>query len=597
MRCRCLTSWMFAILILVVCGARARGQEIRAELSTMNALIDEAITLNVTVSNFPEGLAPTVPAMPDFRVTPAPNNPVNRASRMMIVNGRRTSSVDFTYQYTLQPLRVGRLTVPPFTVHYDGKTYETRPQAVVVRKDTGGPYVLAELRADRPHAYVGESVEAVLEIWVQQYHQRGVGRLDAGSMWSLLDRRQSNLGVFEDADLSRMNYRAASRRTNSGEVAQYYVFEVAETVYPKKPGPFAFGDIQVVFKYPVHISRRFFDLSLERARTLTVEPGLPELEIKALPTEGRPAGFNGAVGRYTISTRAAPTEVPVGDPITVTLVVQGAGRLDLLTPPRLDQVEALTQDFEVAEESLAGEVVGNTKRFMQTIRPRHAEIEAIPPIPFSFFDPKSGRFRTAYSDAIPIEVRPAERLQLNESDLAAGRLRVSEPLVESAQGLLGNKGSANGAVAHLLTDQRGGFGAGGLVLLAAMPMLYLATWLVQRRVTRLRRDEAYRRRSRAFATAKAALREAEAAGSPGGVMSALLTYVADIAHAPAGGMTRADAVRLLGDVGVDEQAIQQVDVLLGELEVAQYAGAADINLEQDIRQARRLLDTVERMRS
>ena len=52
-----------------------------------------------------------------------------------------------------------------------------------------------------------------------------------------------------------------------------------------------------------------------------------------MPAEGAPANFNGAVGDYTMTVTAGPTNVAVGDPITVRVQISGRGALDALTLP------------------------------------------------------------------------------------------------------------------------------------------------------------------------------------------------------------------------------------------------------------------------
>ena len=48
-----------------------------------------------------------------------------------------------------------------------------------------------------------------------------------------------------------------------------------------------------------------------------------KLTVLPLPEEGKPSGFYGLVGQYTISASATPTKVNVGDPITLTVKVGG----------------------------------------------------------------------------------------------------------------------------------------------------------------------------------------------------------------------------------------------------------------------------------
>src|SRR5205823_5148460 len=58
-----------------------------------------------------------------------------------------------------------------------------------------------------------------------------------------------------------------------------------------------------------------------------------ELRVLPLPTENVPANFNGAVGNYTMAFSAGPTNVAVGDPITIKVQISGDGHLDGIALP------------------------------------------------------------------------------------------------------------------------------------------------------------------------------------------------------------------------------------------------------------------------
>ena len=87
--------------------------------------------------------------------------------------------------------------------------------------------------------------------------------------------------------------------------------------------------------------------------------------------------------------------------------------MELVQAPPLHAIGSLTNDFKVADESLAGVVRDDIKVFSTTIRPRSENVTQIPPIPFSFFDPNSQKFVTVNSDPILVEVNKAETLALD----------------------------------------------------------------------------------------------------------------------------------------------------------------------------------------
>ena len=78
--------------------------------------------------------------------------------------------------------------------------------------------------------------------------------------------------------------------------------------------------------------RQFFNSGEQKQVSLATDS--IEVQSLPLPTEGRPADFNGAVGHYTMTVTAGPTNVAVGDPITVHIQISGRGALDALVLPK-----------------------------------------------------------------------------------------------------------------------------------------------------------------------------------------------------------------------------------------------------------------------
>ncbi len=586
-------SWIVGLVALASVAESAQAQRITAVISSDRAVVGEVLTLQVTIQDPSQATAPTAPRTKDFDIQIMPDSP-SRGENVSIVNGRMSRTVRYTYVYSVRPLREGALTIPSFTYRERGQEQTTRPIRVTVGRGESGPHILCFVKTEAKVAYVGQPVEMTLEVWIRKFQQRGTQELDVGTMWSkaLRDMRSSTWGVFGDANIDEPKYYETQRADDAGVRQEFYVYLLEATVYPTKAGPFEYGDIEFVYQYPVELTRDVFGrYGLARSRRMSVRADAPALVIKSIPQEGRPADFNGAIGKYSIRTTAKPTEVPVGDPITLTLSIMGDGPLDRLTSPRLNQVEALTKDFEVSEETPAGAIEGNRKTFTVTIRALREDVKEIPPIPLSFFDTERGEFKTSFSPPIPVKVTPAQRLAL--SQLQRGEtpaMGVLAPLVETTEGLLANYDDP----AEVLVDQSATLGAFGWTVFGLMPVAYLATWVFQTRASRLRNDEAFRRRSRALTTA---MRRLEANGHEGeahSVRAALLGYVSDCCNYPSGGMTRVDAVQLARERAVPESTVQELDHLLESLELAEYGGMETGGAGSLGKKAAELIDEMER---
>ncbi|GJQ26591.1 MAG: hypothetical protein HBSAPP02_16230 [Phycisphaerae bacterium] len=588
---------MFALITAIPAAwgtTPVRAQEISASINTTQALMGETLIVQVQVKNPKQASAPEAPKTDDFEIQMSGAGP-QQSSSTYIINNKRWTDVTYTYTFTARPKRAGRLVLPPFRFREGGAVFATEPITVQVSRHIGGELLLAEVQSRLTRAYVGQPVDLTLEVWVKQYERDGF-RLDVSDMWTLLMRNQqlNSLGVFEK--VATPKWKPGQRTDEAGKTHEYFVYLLETTVYPERPGPFDFGSIALGMNYPITLRRDVFGrISIDRDRVVQVTAKTPSLEILPVPTQGRPADFNGAIGRFTVTATAKPTEVAVGDPITLTLAIRGSGTpLERLSAPKLANVSELTKDFDVPLESPAGEVEGDRKLFSVTLRPLREDVTQIPSLPLSYFDPDTEKFATARTKALPIRVKPAEKLALPTQLGSPGDARpmIAQP-TEATEGLIANFTNP----ADVLVNQSLSVGPAGWSLLTACPLAYVAAWLATRRLRRLASDDKVRRSSQAYGTAKRRLASG-ANDDPASLRTALSAYIADKFRSDGTGLTRAEAVALLRARGVKDELVSEVDRLLEALETAEYGGGLAAQDAKDIgpMRVRAIIDTLETVR-
>jgi hypothetical protein len=299
------------------------------------------------------------------------------------------------------------------------------------------------------------------------------------------------------------------------------------------------------------------------------------------PDEGRPAAWTGAVGEFDIAVTAKPLEAAVGDPITITISItdrSGTASLAGLPGPSLSDQATLVRNFRVSAEGASGTVDGRTKIFTQTIRALDDKVQAVPPIDFPYFDPASGVYRLAQSDAIPIVVKPSAIVRVERPDAAPANEPASGELTRVEGGILANA-SVSEASAAAITDLR------WVVSTAVLPLAVIGIGLCAGRFGGPSRDARAAAHRKARPTADAAL-----AGSPSAeaIETALLGFVAARCGAEVRGVARKDAVGLLVSRAAPPQTVAALESLLRECERARYAGGA-----VDATSARSILDAIE----
>ena len=147
-------------------------------------------------------------------------------------------------------------------------------------------------------------------------------------------------------------------------------------------------------------SRGFFSSWSTSTRSATAS--WDRLLVRPLPEEGRPDGFGGAVGRFSVSLAATPSEVAVGDIVTLSLVVRGDGNLGgtAPTPPALPP--AL---FKAYPPKAADPPGGALLAFTQEVIPLSTQAMEIASATLPYFDPVAGRYRVAASSAARLSFR------------------------------------------------------------------------------------------------------------------------------------------------------------------------------------------------
>ncbi len=227
-------------------------------------------------------------------------------------------------------------------------------------------------------------------------------------------------------------------------------------------------------------------------------------EAGGAPLIGRPTDlpFSEGCGSFTVSARAEPTTVQVGQVVTLTVIVEADSPVRH-PPERIDlaQVPDIAERFyiEAPDGDDAPSADGSRWEFVYRLKPRRPDVAEIPGVPFAFFNPsirpENKAFQVKYTDAIPLQVTSAP-------------LMPTKPRAVAEVFLQTHGGPA------LLARQTPWTPPGPLVLalLLGVPPLGCAAWyVVWRRLNSDTGRQKQRRRSRAARQALTRLEQAERA--------------------------------------------------------------------------------------
>jgi len=574
-----------AAIALALGAASAEGAaSVNAVVDSQRGFLNEALTLTLTIADFSAAEPPLPPQSADWRITLAGGPADTR--QVAIHNGVRSQSVSRVYRYELLPQRAGALKIPPFTVEVDGQTRSTDPIVVVISAAEEDPLITVEVTCVEPRLYVGQTALFELVISVK----RAVISRAAFDERDMLRQISGSLGPFPSRGL---DVDRTTRRMSDGSREVYYRYSAATRITVDHPGPLSFDDVAISIDYPTAAQRDWFDgLVATRVRRIRAAPTIAAPEVLPIPSEGRPETFNGAVGQFEIQVSANPTNVTLGAPIALAITISGEGPIEALPGPLLSKQADLTRDFQVPPETLAGSLSsdGQQKRFTQSIRAKRADVRAIPPLEYAFFDPRAGEYRVARSAPIPIQV--AAGAQLDSSDLAGigPRTPAEASVAQRVDGLrdIVTEESALLATIRPVTATQ-------LALATAAPPAAFSAYALFGLVRTRKVRSAGQRRRRAAREARVRLAGAHGGDVAGAIQAALTRFVADRLDQPPARFTGQEALELLRGRPVAAETLDRLARLFEQCEAAAYAGA-DRDSEALLAAARDCLERLEQER-
>lgn len=383
-----------AVIFAWLMTLAASAATFTATLDRSTVAVGESATLTLTFDGGQPKSQPTLPNIPNLQISGQ-----GTSQSYSFVNGASSATVAHTYALT--PTQPGDFTIPALGAIVDGKVLTSKPLRLKATPPVPPPTDLGEAASQpafmrlvlpKTEACVGEPLVATLEL----YFQNGVQNYANFQITSLPTE-----GFNQGAKVQGQNRRAQV----GNNVCTVVPFSIVVT--PIKTGPLTLGPVtaSVVVVQP---ARNWQEQMFGGAQTPVAMAAKAEtIQIISPPRENAPANFNGAVGSYTLTVTAGPTNVAVGDPITVRVQISGSGALDALTLPE----QPAWHDFKMYPPTSKVETadplgIQGVKTFEQLIVPQSTDIRELPPISFSYFDTDKKTYRTLTQPAIGLTVRP-----------------------------------------------------------------------------------------------------------------------------------------------------------------------------------------------
>lgn len=507
--------------------------------------------------------------------------PYSRGRSVRIVNGKQ--SVSFPVHWEVTPTRPGRFSLGQITVvSASGKTQREalKGELRVLRPAPAGTNtILIKALVGGPVGYPFR-VEYTLLTAEERFEGRGtfgdarfpfgleglqLAVLRSGLSWVpyKADPTQEATELRLGKDETLLVQKSILEWKGHGYFATVFGVEVT----PRSPGQIdllATASLQVAggTKQTRDFFGRVQEVPSGKKQTLVSDP--VTYLVADLPA-GKPKGFTGAVGRYSISASCSVREANAFDPIEVTIKIEGEGLLDDVVLPPWQNFEAIATSFQVATDVDPGKLVGNAKVFTKVFRAKSAQVKALPSLPFPHFDPRSGRYVVAQSAPVPLTIREVKTV--TAADAVGGGLTQSNPAQDGAplvarEGIGANYVTLGDEQEKLEAPPR--FGA----LLVTVAVAPPAIWLLLLVLPWLKAQST---------KGPTALSEALAAAEPGtleAIRGSLQNYVTrrlDLG----GEVTTAELEQALRARVVPPETVERVVTFWGKLESARFSGGGD----------------------
>jgi hypothetical protein len=577
-----------------VCVTFAQSVEFKAS-APAQVIIGRPFQLSYSVNQRAKDLR--APEFTDFDYVAGPYT--SQSSSTSFVNGKRTSSFQMTYTYTLLASKEGSFTIPPATIKVDGEQYTSNGVRITVLP-ADEP---AQTNANRQSHTAGTTASQQNEsqtissenifmrtlVSKTKVHEQEAILLTYKLYFAGVDVAQltnnTRLPEFkgflkQELEMSEIQTELEHYNGRNYQTAVLY----RTLLFPQRNGDIVIDPAQ--FEALLRVQNRaqvrsIFDDFFNSYTTVTKalqSPGIT-INVSALPA-GKPLGFCGGVGQFNISSSISSTELQANEAVTLTVTIQGAGNMKLLKTPAVDWPEGfevydpkVTNNFSVTTSGVSG-----TKTIEYLAIPRAGGVYTIPAIQFAYYDTQADAYRSLATPEYTLNIA---RSTNEESGAAVVNTYVQKENIQQ----LGSD------IRYIYTGElkaasnRNSISFGTLLfwLFYAIPLSIAALMFIVFRkrikenadVTRMRYKKANKVAQRRLKVAEQLLQQNKKEAFFEEIERAAWTYLSDRLSIPTAQLNKENIAQILTEKAVPEATIKQMLHVLSTAEFARYAPTSD----------------------
>ena len=544
------------------------------------------------------------PEFTDFDVLSGPYT--STSSSTSFVNGRRTSSFEQTYTYMLMAQRAGTFTIGPATVKVDGDPVQSNGVRIEVLPEdqvatSPQPSHQGRGQGQQPSQSTTSTQTSSENLFVRtiasktRVHEQEALMITYKLYFANVDVAQLTNNTklpeftgFLKQDLEQGEIQTELEHYNGRNYQTAVLYRTI--LYPQHS-----GDIQIdparfeavlrvqTQQRPRSIFDDFFGTYTNVTKMLTA-PGVT-IHAAALPS-GKPAGFSGGVGKFSMTPSISQTELQANDAVTIKIDITGAGNMKLLKTPAIDWPEGfepydpkVTNNFHTTTAGVSG-----TKSIEYLAIPRNPGEYTIPSVKFSYFDIEDKAYKTLSTPEYMIHVKrgTGSVTSGNASEGAVISYAHKEDIKQLGTDIryidtkplkiTARKSQINNRQAWLFYI---------IPLIIAIILLIVLRKQIQEAadLTRMKYKRANKVAQKRLKAAAAALKANDKDRFYEEIERAAWTYLSDRLSIPTADLNKENIASLLHQKGVSDSLIAEVKNVLSTAEFARYAPSTDHTMD------------------
>lgn len=401
-------------------GIKPAMQDVKVTATVSKSVVGtgEAFEISFSVNGNIESFNP--PPLNGFQVVGGPN----QSSSYSSINGNTTASVAISYD--LVGVKEGEYTIGPATFVVGGKHIKSNSVKIKVVKGRSVPQGnQGNAAPQRDRVAEGNSTDISKRLFLRAVANKT--NVYIGEQFSVSYKLYTNIDLVDNAldKLPDFNgFWSQEIKNNNPNVQweienyngeKYHVATLKQMIlFPERFGKLTLDPLAMTFVVrqaapsndPIE---QFFGGSYKDTK-YKIKSTPITINVKPLPEAGKPEGFNGAVGNFSIGANLDKSSVKANEALNYTLKITGSGNLKLLKAPEL----TLPADIEKYDpkvndninESISG--VSGSRKYSFLLIPRHEGNYTIEPLKFSYFNPVTGKYTSLTAGSFAIKVAKGE---------------------------------------------------------------------------------------------------------------------------------------------------------------------------------------------